>query len=111
MSLYNYKRFLGDSDKIVKKYFALKREAKERENLKKIGLDDYFQPVTSVIKKELKPFHDLIKKNEEQIIDMDRDRDGGWGDGDRDIEMEEEDTDGDTIRDGGGGYGWRYNKS
>ena len=36
MCVYNYKRFLGDSDKIVKKYFALKREAKERENLRKI---------------------------------------------------------------------------
>ena len=54
MSLYKYKKFLGDSDKLVKKYFALKREAKERENLRKIGLDEYFQPVTSVIKKEAK---------------------------------------------------------
>ena len=64
MSLYNYKKFLGDSDKIVKKYFALKREAKEKENLRKIGLDEYFQPVTSVIRKELEPFHNLIDKKE-----------------------------------------------
>ena len=35
MNLNNYKRFLGDSDKIVKKYFTLKEEAKEKENLKK----------------------------------------------------------------------------
>ena len=64
MSLYNYKKFLDkyDSDKIVKKYFALKQEAKKRKNLRKIGLDEYFQPVTSVIKKELEPFHNLNKK-------------------------------------------------
>ena len=62
MSLYNYKKFLGDSDKIVKKYFALKREAKEKENLRKIGLDENFQPVTSVIRKELEPFHNAIRK-------------------------------------------------
>ena len=51
MALYKYKRFLDDSDEIVKKYFNLKREEKEREVFRKIGLDDYFQPVTSVIKK------------------------------------------------------------
>ena len=62
MSLYNYKKLLGDSDKIIKKYFALEREAKEKENIRKIGLDEYFQPVTSVIRKELEPFHNVIRK-------------------------------------------------
>ena len=72
MSLYNYKKILGDSDKIVKKYFALKREAKERENLRKIGLDEYFQPVTSVIRQELKPFHDKEKtgNKEEGVLEQ-----------------------------------------
>ena len=97
MTLYNYKRFLGDSDKIVQKYFNLKEEVKKREIFRKIGLDKYFQPVTSVIRQEIKPFHNLIKKNQQQIIDMDRDRDGDWGDGDRQRDMVEEDTNGDTI--------------
>ena len=66
MTLYNYKRFLGDSDKIVQKYFNLKEEAKKKEIFRKIGLDKYFQPVTSVIRQEIKPFHNLIKKNEEE---------------------------------------------
>ena len=66
MSVYNYKKFLDkyDSDKIVKKYFALKREAKERENLRKIGLNEYFQQVTSVIRQELKPFHKKKKSKD-----------------------------------------------
>ena len=53
MSVYSYKNFLDkyDSDKIIKKFIALKQEETERENLRKIGLDEYFQPVTSVIKK------------------------------------------------------------
>ena len=101
MTLYNYKRFLGDSDKIVQKYFNLKEEVKKREIFRKIGLDKYFQPVTSVIRQEIKPFHNLIKKNEEQIIDMDRDRDrdrdGGWGDRQTERDMVDEDDDTDTI--------------
>ena len=68
MTLYNYKRFLGDSDKIVQKYFDLKEEVKKREIFRKIGLDKYFQPVTSVIRQELKPFHNL-KEDRQQIID------------------------------------------
>ena len=100
MSLYNYKRFLGDSDKIVKKYFALKREAKERENLKKIGLDDYFQPVTSVIRQELNPFHKLINQ-QQQIKIRDDDYDGRlrgeWGDRQTERDMVDEDDDTDTI--------------
>ena len=101
MTLYNYKRFLGDSDKIVQKYFNLKEEVKKREIFRKIGLDKYFQPVTSVVRQEIKPFHNLIKKNEEQIIDMDRDRDrdrdGGWGDRQTERDMVDEDDDTDTI--------------
>ena len=101
MTLYNYKRFLGDSDKIVQKYFNLKEEVKKREIFRKIGLDKYFQPVTSVIRQEIKPFHNLIKKNEEQIIDMDRDRDrdrdGGWGYRQTERDMVDEDDDTDTI--------------
>ena len=64
MSVYDYKKFLDkyDSDKAIKKFIALKREEKEREIFRKIGFDEYFQPVTSVIKQELKPFHNLIKK-------------------------------------------------
>ena len=54
------KNFLGESDKIVKKYFDLKTKAKEEENLRKIGLYQYFEPVTSVIKKEIEPIRDLI---------------------------------------------------
>ena len=52
MTLYNYKRFLGDSDKLVKKYFNLKKEVKEREIFRKIGLEDFFKPITSIISKE-----------------------------------------------------------
>ena len=73
--LYDYKNFLGDSDKIVKKYFTLKRKAREHKNLGRIGLDEYFQPVTSVIKKELKPFHNLTNEEKEppiyNLIDLD----------------------------------------
>ena len=61
--LYDYKKFLGDFDKIVKKYFDLKWERKEQENLRKIGLNEYFEPVTSVIKKDLRPILDLISKD------------------------------------------------
>ena len=63
-NLYDYKKFLDkyNSDEIVKKCFALKQKAKEEENLSKIGLDEYFQPITSVIRKELEPFHNLIDK-------------------------------------------------
>ena len=64
MTLYKYKRFLNDSDEIVKKYFNLKREEKEREVFRKIGLDKYFQPITSVIRQELKPFHKKKKSKD-----------------------------------------------
>ena len=67
MNLNNYKRFLGDSDKIVKKYFTLKEEAKEKENLKKIKLEDFFQPITSIFKKEQYPLIDSdLEKNEKE---------------------------------------------
>ena len=115
MTLYNYKRFLGDSDKIVKKYFNLKREAKEREVVRKYGLEDYFQPVTSVIKKELDPFHKLIKNpptgnlidldNEELkegVLEPERYEEDTWGDKKEDEEDEreiEEDTWGDKKED------------
>ena len=69
MTLYNYKRFLGDSDKSVQRYFNLKEEAKKKEIFRKIGLDKYFQPVTSVIRQELKPFHNLKEDRQQQIID------------------------------------------
>ena len=38
MTLYNYKRFLGDSDKIVQKYFNLKEEEKKEKFLGKLVL-------------------------------------------------------------------------
>ena len=100
MNLYNYKKFLDkyNSDKIVKKYFALKREAKERENLRKIGLDEYFKPVTSVNKKELKPFHNLIRKQKNK-----KNQEDTLGD-DEDTLVEDEDTlmeDEDTLEDDG----------
>ena len=79
MSVYDYEKFLDkyDSDKAIKKFVDLRRKEKEKEIFRKIGLDEYFQPVTSVIRQELKPFHKLI--NQQQIRDRDRD-DGGWGD-------------------------------
>ena len=79
MSVYDYEKFLDkyDSDKAIKKFVDLRRKEKEKEIFRKIGLDEYFQPVTSVIKQELKPFHKLI--NQQQIRDRDRD-DGGWED-------------------------------
>ena len=55
MNLNNYKRFLGDSDKIIKKYFTLKEKAKEKEDLRRIKLEDFFQPITSILKKEQYP--------------------------------------------------------
>ena len=104
MALYKYKRFLDDSDEIVKKYFALKRKEKEREVFRKIGLDEYFQPVTSVIRQELKPFHKLIKNpptgNNEELkegVDPERyEEEDTWGaeaeDEEDEREIEEEDT-------------------
>ena len=95
MTLYNYKRFLGDSDKIVQKYFNLKEEVKKREIFRKIGLDKYFQPVTSVIRQEIKPFHNLIKNqpagNNEERVDKERYEEDNdtWGsksEDERDIE-------------------------
>ena len=94
MSVNSYKKFLDkyDSDKIIKKFITLKQEEKERENLRKIGLDEYFQPVTSVIKKELEPFHNLINKktvvdNEEGGREIGRERSGEASE-ERDIERD-----------------------
>ena len=72
--------------------------------MRKIGLDEYFQPVTSVIKKELKPFHNLIKNpptdnNEELkegVLEPERyegaEAEDTWGDKKEDEREIEEDT-------------------
>ena len=77
MSVNSYKKFLDNynSDKIIKKFITLKQEEKEREIFRKIGLDEYFQPVTSVIKKELEPFHNLI--NKKTVVDNEGGREIG----------------------------------
>ena len=95
MSVYDYEKFLDkyDSDKAIKKFVDLRRKEKEKEIFRKIGLDEYFQPVTSVIRQELKPFHKLINQ-QQQIRDRDRD-DGGWGD--RQTERDRLDDGADTI--------------
>ena len=95
MSVYDYEKFLDkyDSDKAIKKFVDLRRKEKEKEIFRKIGLDEYFQPVTSVIRQELKPFHKLINQ-QQQIRDRD---DGGWGDRHRQTDRDRLDDGADTI--------------
>ena len=91
MSVYDYEKFLDkyDSDKAIKKFVDLRRKEKEKEIFRKIGLDEYFQPVTSVIRQELKPFHKLIKNpSTGNLIDLDN-KEGVLVDPER---YEEEDT-------------------
>ena len=95
MSVYDYEKFLDkyDSDKAIKKFVDLRRKEKEKEIFRKIGLDEYFQPVTSVIRQELKPFHKLInQQHQQQIRDRNRD-DGGWGDRQTERDMVDDNTD------------------
>ena len=103
MSVYDYEKFLDkyDSDKAIKKFVDLRRKEKEKEIFRKIGLDEYFQPVTSVIRQELKPFHKLIKnpptgnnKELKERVDPERyEEEDTWGsrsEDERDIEEEED---------------------
>ena len=116
MALYNYKIFLNDSDELVQKYINLKEEEKERKVFRKFGLEDYFKPVTLVIKKELKPFHKLIKNpptsnlidldNEELkegvLVDPERYEEDTWGDkkgAEAEDEEDEREIEEDTLED------------